>query len=212
MYNCTLFFVRYSTRKTFIWCLLFLSHSDFRRKGEINSKINKTYTWKVLSISKMRIDGWAPWGPKTLGILMQLTSLFPPSFRTLFKVFLLNISRNSQTHLHGPTIMACVPWKINSKINKTYTWKVLSISKMRINGLAPWEPKTLGILMQLTSLFPPHFRTLFRVFLSHISLNSQTHLCGPTIMARVPWNLLPTIYFINRKPHLMLRVGSGFGL
>ena len=91
------------------------------------------------------------------------------------------------------------------------TLRVLSPSRMRINGLAHWGPITFGLSMPLTSPSPPCFCTLSNVFQSHNSRDSQTLLRGPTIMAHAPWNLPLNSYIIHRMSHSMLHDGNGFG-
>ena len=64
--------------------------------------------------------------------------------------------------------------------NKKMTFQI------RIKGLTPCGTIKLGLSMHFPSLFPPPYKTLFRVFLSPISQVSWIHLNGPITMARAP--------------------------
>ena len=90
-------------------------------------------------------------------------------------------------------------------------YKGPSSPMMKTVGLIRCEPLILGLSTLLTSLFPPNFKTLFRVFLWHGLLDSLILSYGPTIMVLVKLNPLQNLFFTNNM-HLGINwCGIGFG-
>ena len=82
---------------------------------------------------------------------------------------------------------------------------------MKTVGLIRSGPLILGLSTLLTSLFPPNFKTLFRVFLWHGSLDLLILFYGPTIMVLVQLNPFQNFLFTNNMHLGINRCRTGFG-
>ena len=90
--------------------------------------------------------------------------------------------------------------------------RVHSSPKRKTVGSTYYGQTRLGLSTHLTSLFPPSFKTFFKVFRWPALLALLTPFYSPTIRARVPSNPRQNFFFIASRPLGTKPFGTGYGL